>query len=84
MANEPPFPGYQLATQPQWKCSYETEGFLTPFEDLIPQVHSVLPRRVLPIIFLPGIMGSNLRMNAVRQREMGRNSNIAWRPDNVT
>lgn len=83
MANEPLFPGYQLPTQPAIKCSAETEGFFTPVEDSMPQVHSILPKRVLPIIFLPGIMGSNLRMNAVRQRDMGRNNNIAWRPDNV-
>lgn len=49
----------------------------------MPQVHSILPRRVLPIIFLPGIMGSNLRMSAARQRQMGRDNNISWRPDSL-
>jgi broad specificity phosphatase PhoE len=38
---------------------------------------------VLPIIFLPGIMGSNLRMSAERQRELRRTDNIAWRPDSL-
>jgi pimeloyl-ACP methyl ester carboxylesterase len=83
MANEPFLPGYQLPIQPQLKCSFETEGFLTPIEDLFPQIHSVLPRRVIPIIFLPGIMGSNLRMTPTRQRQMGRNNNISWRPDSL-
>jgi hypothetical protein len=42
---------------------------------------SALPKRVLPIIFLPGIMGSNLRLSSVRQRALGRSNNVAWRPD---
>lgn len=83
MANEPHFPGFQLPTHPTLKRSRETQGFFTPVEDLIAQVHSVLPMRVLPIIFLPGIMGSNLRMSAVQQKKMGRTNNIAWRPDSI-
>jgi pimeloyl-ACP methyl ester carboxylesterase len=84
MANKQHFPGYQLPTQPALKESRETHGFFTPVEDLIAQVHSVLPMRVLPIIFLPGIMGSNLRMTAERQKQMGRKNNVAWRPDSIT
>lgn len=83
MTNERSLPGYPLPTQPGLKCSRETEGFFTPVEDVIAQVHSVLPKRVLPIIFLPGIMGSNLRMTPERQRQMRRKSNIAWRPDSL-
>ncbi|MCC6071664.1 esterase/lipase family protein [Massilia sp. GCM10020059] len=83
MANEPHFPGFKLPTHPTLKKSRETQGFFTPVEDLIAQVHSVLPMRVLPIIFLPGIMGSNLRMTAERQKQMGRKANIAWRPDSI-
>jgi hypothetical protein len=37
----------------------------------------------LPIIFLPGIMGSNLRMSAARQQELTSKDNIAWRPDSL-
>ncbi|WP_404932196.1 esterase/lipase family protein [Massilia atriviolacea] len=37
----------------------------------------------MPIIFIPGIMGSNLRMSAARQRALGADNNIAWRPDNL-
>lgn len=83
MANERSLPGFPLPTQPSLKCSRQTEGFFTPVEDIIAQVHAVLPRRVLPIIFLPGIMGSNLRMKPERQREMGRDNNVAWRPDSL-
>lgn len=83
MANEFSLPGYQLPSQPERKCSAETEGFFTPAEDRLPQTHSILPKRVLPIIFLPGIMGSNLRMTPARQRLLGRTNNIAWRPDSL-
>lgn len=41
----------------------------------------VPPRRVIPIVFLPGIMGSNLRMNAKMQKALKKDNNIAWRPD---
>lgn len=56
-------------------------GCCTPKEDQLPQKMSVLPKRVLPIIFLPGIMGSNLRMSAQRQAMLKKSNNIAWRPD---
>lgn len=59
----------------------ETHGFVTPRQDLTPQRFSVPPRRVIPIIFIPGIMGSNLRLTPARQAQLNRNNNIAWRPD---
>ncbi|MHA4868405.1 PGAP1-like alpha/beta domain-containing protein [Duganella sp. PWIR1] len=59
------------------------EGCCTPQSDKSPQKMSVLPKRVLPIIFLPGIMGSNLRMSSARQRELECSNNIAWRPDRL-
>jgi hypothetical protein len=59
----------------------KAEGFATPKEDKKPQCARVLPKRILPVIFLPGIMGSNLRMSAQRQKELGQKDNIAWRPD---
>lgn len=57
------------------------QGCCTPKEDRTPQKMCVPPKRVLPIIFLPGIMGSNLRMNAQRQAMLKKSNNIAWRPD---
>lgn len=83
MANPSNFSGYKLPTNPALKRGHQTEGFVTPSEDKIVQVHSILPKRVLPIIFLPGIMGSNLRMKPARQRTMERANNIAWRPDSL-
>ncbi|WP_312515620.1 hypothetical protein [Massilia sp.] len=59
----------------------KAEGFATPKQDTRPQCARILPKRVLPIIFLPGIMGSNLRMSAQRQEELRLKDNIAWRPD---
>lgn len=56
-------------------------GYATPKEDRNPQKMYALPKRVIPIVFLPGIMGSNLRMNASRQAMLRRKNNIAWRPD---
>lgn len=56
-------------------------GYVTPKEDKSPQIARVPPKRVMPIIFLPGIMGSNLRMSAERQESIGKDNNIAWHPD---
>lgn len=75
-------PGYKLPTDPARAGGSVTQGFVTPKQDRVPQVHSIPPKRVLPIIFLPGIMGSNLRMSAERQKRMRKQNNIAWRPDN--
>ncbi|MYM38493.1 lipase family alpha/beta hydrolase [Duganella qianjiadongensis] len=83
MTDFPPRQGYQLPTYPEQQSGYRTQGFATPVQDKLPQTFDIPPRRVLPIIFLPGIMGSNLRMSAERQQQMGKSNNIAWRPDNA-
>lgn len=83
MTSTPVPPGYPLPTNPAKASGRATQGFVTPKQDSVPQVHSIPPKRVLPIIFLPGIMGSNLRMSAERQNDMGKGNNIAWRPDNA-
>jgi len=56
-------------------------GYVTPTEDRSPQKVRVLAKRAIPIVFLPGIMGSNLRMSSARQDTIGKKNNIAWRPD---
>jgi hypothetical protein len=81
--NPPRFPGYPLPTQPHVSSGRAAEGFFTPAQDRSPQVISIPPKRVLPIIFLPGIMGSNLRMSAARQSELKKENNIAWRPESI-
>lgn len=74
---------HPLPTQANPGAARKAEGFATPKQDRRPQCARLLPKRVLPVIFLPGIMGSNLRMSAQRQRELSRGDNIAWRPDNL-
>ncbi|MGW8389322.1 hypothetical protein [Pseudoduganella sp. HUAS MS19] len=61
----------------------KAKGFVTPTEDRAPQIMVVPPKRVIPIIFLPGIMGSNLRVNADRQKQLGNSNNSVWLPDKV-
>lgn len=36
---------------------------------------------MIPIVFIPGIMGSNLRLKPAQQKELERDNNVAWRPD---
>lgn len=56
---------------------------LTPSADKQRVSLPVPPDKVIPIIFLPGIMGSHLRMSRTRQADLKRNDNIAWRPDDT-
>ena len=83
MADEYCFAGYKLPVNPAWEQGILATGFVTPKQDCIPQVLSVPPRRALPIIFLPGTMGTNLRMNPDRQALLKRKNNLAWRPDHL-
>jgi pimeloyl-ACP methyl ester carboxylesterase len=76
--------GYKLPVDPARQQGTVAQGFVTPRQDRTPQIHSMPPKRVLPIIFIPGIMGSNLRMSAERQRRLKAKNNIAWRPDNLS
>src|SRR5437868_3997937 len=76
-------PAYQLPVRPDWAGGRCAEGFVTPASDTTRQMVVVLPKRVLPIIFLPGIMGSNLRMSAARQTALKKGNNVAWQPDNL-
>jgi len=73
---------HPLPAQQNNGAARKAEGFATPKQDKKPQCARMLPKRVLPIIFLPGIMGSNLRMSAERKKELHKkDNNIAWRPD---
>ena len=49
--------------------------------------HDVItpPGKVIPVIFLPGVMGSNLRMSKERQnnKELKSIDNRTWRPDDL-
>lgn len=72
---------YLLPAKQNDGATRKAEGFATPKQDKKLQCARFLPKRVLPIVFLPGIMGSNLRMSTQRQRELHKKDNIAWRPD---
>ena len=41
----------------------------------------VLPNRAIPVVFIPGIMGSNLKMTTKRRSELDKSNNISWRPE---
>ncbi|GCB06709.1 triacylglycerol lipase [Ralstonia sp. SET104] len=56
---------------------------LTPSIDKVRVSLPVPPTKVIPIIFLPGVMGTNLRMSRQRQALLNRTDNKAWRPDDL-
>lgn len=74
---------HPLPAQQNKGAARKAQGFATPKEDKKPQCARFLPTRVLPIIFLPGIMGSNLRMSEQRRKYLHLKDNIAWRPDSL-
>lgn len=84
MAEASKLTGYRLPVNHDQKQGTVAQGFVTPKQDRTPQIHSIPPKRVLPIIFIPGIMGSNLRMSAARQQQLKKKNSIAWRPDNLS
>jgi hypothetical protein len=56
---------------------------MTEVSDPIRHDVKVPSGKVIPIIFLPGVMGSNLRMTKARQEEIDRPDSRAWRPDDM-
>lgn len=56
---------------------------MTPVEDTIRNDIVVPPKKVIPVIFLPGVMGSNLRLSKERQETLDRPDNRSWRPDDM-
>jgi hypothetical protein len=81
--------GAQLPHDPFSALGERITGFGTPCFDLSVQMVLKAPDRVIPVIFLPGIMGSNLKITSTeRMRLLGRDpkrpqSNVAWRPDSI-
>ena len=57
--------------------------YMTKTEDTIRHDVTVPPGKVIPIIFLPGVMGSNLRLSKVRQDALKLTDNRSWRPDDI-
>lgn len=56
---------------------------LTPSVDKVRVSLPVPPTKVIPIIFLPGVMGTKLRMSRQRQAFLNQKDNKAWRPDDL-
>lgn len=58
---------------------------MTEVGDTIRHDVVVPPGKVIPVIFLPGVMGSNLRLSKERRsdKELKRTDNRAWRPDDL-
>lgn len=62
---------------------------MTETTDTIRHDVIVPPSKVIPVIFLPGVMGSNLRMTVERKKKLEREDgkkrpdNRAWRPDDI-
>jgi pimeloyl-ACP methyl ester carboxylesterase len=62
----------------------EGEFHLTPVDtEQRETIFIAPPNRVIPVIFLPGVMGSNLRMSRARKKDLKSQDDIAWRPDNL-
>jgi hypothetical protein len=59
----------------------QANGCSTPHPDEKKQEMHCLPRKVIPIIFLPGIMGTHLKLSKKRQDEISKSDNVAWRPE---
>lgn len=57
--------------------------YMTKTEDTARHDVTLPPGKVIPIIFLPGVMGSNLRMSKKRQEELDMPDNRSWRPDDM-
>ena len=56
---------------------------LTQTSDAVRHDVKLPPRKIIPVIFLPGVMGSNLRLSKERQKKLDRPDNRSWRPDDM-
>jgi hypothetical protein len=56
---------------------------MTKTDDKVRHDVTVPPGKVIPVIFLPGVMGSNLRLSKQRQDRLERADNRSWRPDDI-
>ncbi|MCL1861395.1 MAG: GPI inositol-deacylase [Proteobacteria bacterium] len=71
----------QFSTQLKKDGSQVGEGFCSPSSLDTVQCFSFTPERVIPIIFLPGIMGSILRLTEKQVKKLKAKKNIVWNPD---
>lgn len=57
--------------------------YMTETSDTIRHDVKLPPGKIIPVIFLPGVMGSNLRLSKERQKNLDRPDNRSWRPDDM-
>lgn len=72
-----------IPTQLQKDGKQFASGYCTPKRLDTVQVAGFAPERVIPVVFLPGIMGSSLRMSPTRQGRLKKENDKAWRPDSL-
>ena len=78
-----PFDGHHVApTLYDKKGRPFCEAPFTPKSDTKRYICIVPPEKVIPVIFVPGIMGSNLRLLSPPQG-LPSFGDIAWRPDDT-
>lgn len=53
----------------------------TPHSDQRGCEMHVLPSRTIPVVFIPGIMGSHLKLTPQRQAELKKTTDVSWRPE---
>ena len=53
----------------------------TPHSDQRGCEMHVLPSRTIPVVFIPGIMGSHLKLTPQRQVELKKTTDVSWRPE---
>ena len=70
-----------LNTQVTEDKKQQAQGFSTPHADTCQQEMHCLSVKVIPIIFLPGIMGTHLKLSKKRQEAISKGDDVAWRPE---
>ncbi|WP_374594551.1 esterase/lipase family protein [Aquabacterium sp.] len=70
-----------LTTRVHADGTQSAQSLSTPTDDQRGCEMHVLPARAIPVVFIPGIMGSNLRLSRQRQAKLDKRTDIAWRPE---
>ncbi|MCH8178956.1 MAG: hypothetical protein IIA02_04120 [Proteobacteria bacterium] len=70
-----------LSTQIRPDGTQVAQASSTPRDDQRGCEMHVLPSRTIPVVFLPGIMGSHLKVTSQRQAELKKTTDVSWRPE---
>lgn len=70
-----------LSTQIQTDGTQVAKARSTPRNDQRGCEVHVLPHRTIPVVFIPGIMGSHLKLTPQRQAELKKTTDVSWRPE---